>query len=289
MSATQFAAFFASSAEPLAVVLGTNEVATAVAVKLRRARFSVILSHDLAAPVIRRGMAFHDALFDDDLVIQGVMARRAENALEIADAAALRHCVAVTPLQICDLLALRHIAVLIDARMQERVVTPDFRYFVGLAIGLGPGFTVGGNCDVAIETNREHCGTILTEGSTGGPEGAPDPLGGAADERCIRAICDGVWHTSLDVGAPVLSGETLGKLGYSTIRAPLDGVLRGLARDGHFIRAGASLVEVDPRGRRGKWRGLDSRGRRIADATLAAIRETQKRRKRAPCFAHTRP
>jgi hypothetical protein len=289
MSATQFAAFFASSAEPLAVVLGTNDVATAVAVKLRRARFSVILSHDPGASVIRRGMAFHDALFDDDLVIQGVIARRAENALEIADAAALRHCVAVTPLQICDLLALRHISVLIDARMQERGVTPDFRYFVGLAIGLGPGFTIGENCDIAIETGNQCCGAILTEGSTSGPEPAPTALCAVNGECFVRASCDGVWHTPLEIGAQVLRGEKLGQLGRTTIRAPLDGVLRGLARDGHFIRTGCGLIEIDPRGRRGKWTGLDSRGRRIADATLVAIRETQKRRKRAPCFAQTRP
>ena len=60
--------------------------------------------------------------------------------------------VAVTPMQLSDLLALRRIAVLIDARMHKRRVTPDFRFYVGLAVGLGPNFIVGENCDVAIET-----------------------------------------------------------------------------------------------------------------------------------------
>ena len=72
MNASKFSAFFAPSAQPFAVILGTNEIASAVAVKLRKARFGVILSHDPYPPVIRRGMAFYDALFDDRAVIDGV-------------------------------------------------------------------------------------------------------------------------------------------------------------------------------------------------------------------------
>jgi hypothetical protein len=59
-------------------------------------------------------------------------------------------------------------------------------------------------------------------------------------------------------------------------------VLRGLARDGIFVPEGAKLLEVDPRGGRARWTGLDMRARRIAEATVQAIRQAQKRRKRAP-------
>ena len=152
MSPSQFAAFFAPTAQPLAVVLGTNEIASAVAARLRRAKFSVIVSHDPHPPVIRRGMAFHDALFDDRATVDGVMGLHAETALELARCVAGEMCVAVTRLQLSDLLALRHIDVLVDARMHKRGVTPDFRFYVGLAVGLGPNFVVGENCDVAVET-----------------------------------------------------------------------------------------------------------------------------------------
>jgi hypothetical protein len=47
---------------PLAVVMGTNEIASAVAVSLIRAGIPTVLSHDPYPPVIRRGMSFHDAL-----------------------------------------------------------------------------------------------------------------------------------------------------------------------------------------------------------------------------------
>ena len=39
MSASNFSAFYAGAAQPLAVILGTNEIASAVAVKLRKAQF----------------------------------------------------------------------------------------------------------------------------------------------------------------------------------------------------------------------------------------------------------
>jgi hypothetical protein len=282
MSASNFAAFFASSAQPLAVVLGTNEIASAVAVKLRKAQFNVILSHDPYPPVIRRGMAFHDALFDDRPVIDGVTGQRAETAIDIAEIVADENSVAVTPMQLSDLLALRRIAVLIDARMQKRRVTPDFRFYVGLAVGLGPNFIVGENCDVAIETRPLKSGAIVEQGATDAFDGVPSPLGGVGLERFVYAETDGIWHTPVDIGASVHRDFALGNLNGQSIVAPIDGVLRGLARDGVFVPAGVKLLEVDPRGRRARWTGIDARCRGIADATVQAIRQARKRRKRAP-------
>ena len=287
MSASKFAAFFASSAEPLAVVLGTNEIASAVAVKLRKAQYHVILSHDPYPPVIRRSMAFYDALFDDRAVIDGVLGLRVESALEIAEIVADENCVAVTPLQLSDLLALRRIPILIDARMQKRRVTPDFRYFVGLAVGLGPNFIVGENCDIAVETRPIKSGAIVDSGATDDFDGVPNPLGGIGKERFVYAPTDGIWHTPVEIGARVFRDLNIGNMNGRSIAAPIDGVLRGLARDGIFVPAGSKLLEVDPRGRRAQWTGIDKRGRGIADATLHAIRQAQKRRKRAPCSAPT--
>lgn len=50
---------------PLAIILGTNEIASAIAVHLHRAGWACILSNDPFPPVIRRRMAFHDVLFGD--------------------------------------------------------------------------------------------------------------------------------------------------------------------------------------------------------------------------------
>src|SRR5208283_2489715 len=231
---------------------------------------------------IRRGMAFYDALFDDRAVIDGILGLRVETALEITEIIADENCVAVTPLQLSDLLALRRIPVLIDARMQKRRVTPDFRFFVGLAIGLGPNFIVGENCDIAVETRPIKSGAIVERGATDDFDGVPSLLGGVGKERFVYAPTDGVWHTPVEIGARVFRDVSLGNFNGQSIVAPIDGVLRGLARDGVRVPAGVKLLEIDPRGRRARWTGIDMRSRRIAEATFQAIRQAQKRRKRAP-------
>jgi hypothetical protein len=227
-------------------------------------------------------MAFYDALFHDRPTIDGVEGRLAETAMEIADIVGDDDGVAVTPLQLSDLLALRRIPVLVDARMRKKCVTPDFRFYVGLAVGLGPNFIVGENCDIAVETRPVNCGAIVDQGATDAYDGVPAPLGSASGERFVYGGTSGVWHTSLDIGARVFRAMSLGNLNGATISAPMDGILRGVARDGVFVPEGAKLLEVDPRGRRAQWTGVDPRGRRIADAAVQAIRLAQKRRKRAP-------
>ena len=101
-----------------AVILGTNEIASAVAVRLHRAGFRVVLSYDPLPPVIRRKMAFHDALFDDAVAVEGIAARRADTGLEIRTSLAQTSGVTITELGLLDLIVIRGIDVLVDARMQ---------------------------------------------------------------------------------------------------------------------------------------------------------------------------
>jgi xanthine dehydrogenase accessory factor len=271
MSDLQPHSFLCNPADPYAIVLGTNEIASAIAVRLCWERFRVVLSHDPFPPVIRRGMAFHDALFDDRAAVDGVVGQRAESALDIVDALAARACVAVTHLQLTDLITLRSPSVIVDARIQKHRVTPDLRGVARLAIGVGPKFSVGENCDIAIETHPARTGALLDAGETRAPDGVARTLGGVGKERFVYSARAGIWRTPLDVGAQVFKGFVLGNLGGLPVKAPMDGFLRGIARDGAVTPADAKLVEIDPRGRAANWSGTDERGRKIAQATISAI------------------
>lgn len=57
---------------PLAIILGLNEVASAVAVAMHHAGYGVVMSHDPNPPVLRRGMSFFDVLHHDRVVIEGI-------------------------------------------------------------------------------------------------------------------------------------------------------------------------------------------------------------------------
>jgi len=269
---------------PFAVILGTNEVASAVAVQLHRAGFSVVLSHDPMPPVIRRKMAFHDALFDDLVTLDGVGAQRAATGLEIRGALGRTAGVLVTELGLLDLLVVRTLDVLVDARMQKYQTIPDLRRLARHTIGLGPGFSAGSNCDIAIETRPATAGRILEQGPTEPADAMPPDLGGHAAERFVRAEVSGRWHTALEIGTRIFKSFVIGHLGNLVVRAPFDGILRGLVRDGTEVPAGSKLLEVDARGRNASWTGIDGRSRRIAKAVAHAIakREAQLQQRGAP-------
>jgi hypothetical protein len=257
---------------PIAVILGTNEIGSAVALNLRTFGYSVILCHDPFPPVIRRAMAFHDALFGDRVVVEGVEGERGETAMEIAAVLAKPGHVAVTQLHLTDLIALFSIRVLVDARMQKHRVTPDFRGIADVTVGLGPHFAVGVNCDIAVETRPAKNGTVVTFGRTDAADGIAQSLGGAGAERFVYSERGGRWHTPVEIGMRVFKGFVVGHLDGQPVLAPIDGVLRGLARDSTAVPGGVKLLEIDARGRDARWTGTDERGRAIAEATLTAIR-----------------
>lgn len=259
-------------AKPLALVLGTNEIASAVAVHLVAGGSSVILSHDPFPPVIRRAMAFHDALFGDRAVVERIEGEPAETSREIAAVLAKPRRVAVTPLHLSEVIALRTPLILVDARMQKHRVTPDLRGIARLTVGLGPNFAPDFNCDIAIETCPPMNGAILTKGKTERADGIAPPLGGAGKERFVYSDREGRFHTPIEIGMRVFKGFVVGHLDGVAVQAPLDGRVRGIIRDSTRVPSGVKLLEIDPRGRRAKWTGIDERGRQIGEATLRAMR-----------------
>lgn len=262
----------------LAVVLGTNEIASAVAVHLRRAGFGVVLSHDPQPPVMRRAMSFHDALWGDPATVEEFGARAVERVTEVFPTLLDRDNVAVTRMGLVELLALGSLDLLIDARMLKYAEIPDLRHLAVATIGLGPGFTAGVNCDAAVETRPARTGLLLTRGSTDAPDGISSPLGGIGGERFVRATRSGIWRTALSIGMRVYRSMVLGHLDGTPVHAPMDGCLRGLVRDETEVPSRAKLIEIDPRSRREtRFTGIDDRGRTIAVSTTAAAEDLLRR------------
>lgn len=256
---------------PLAIVLGTSEIASAIGVHLHRDGWGVVLSHDPQPPVLRRGMAFHDALWGDPATVEGVAGRAVEGILDLLDVAGRGEEVGVTRMGLVDLMPLGPFDLLVDARLHKYAVTPDLRPFAVVTIGLGPGFAAGVDCDVAVETRPARLGLLRTRGATEPPDGCPPLLGGVGEDRFVRADDAGLWRTAFPLGARVFRGQLVGRLGRAPIAAPMDGMLRGLVRDDTEVPAGAKLIEIDPRNRwAARWTGIDDRGRAIAETTARA-------------------
>ncbi|MDB5731103.1 MAG: hypothetical protein JWQ03_998 [Variovorax sp.] len=254
------------------LVFGGGDVGSAVAHVLFTAGFRVAL-HDGPAPPAtpRRGMAFADAFFDGKASFAGVTAIRVDEASALAELLAMEARIPFLAGAVEEALAGAKWCAVVDARMRKRATPADARSTAPLVIGLGPGFVAGGNCHTAIETSWEALGELITTGATKPLRGEPRPVGGAGRERNAYATADGVFRTERKIGDWVSSG-IVGTLDGIPVAAPLAGVLRGLIRDGVPVRAGAKLVEVDPRGDPALCFGLGERPKRIALAVLSALR-----------------
>ena len=235
---------------PSAVVLGTDEIASAVAVDLLRDGWSVVLAHDPHAPVLRRGMAFHDALWGETVAVDGVAAVVIDRVTDLLFTEPRPDRVAVTRLGLVDLMTLGRLALLVDARPAAAAAVPDLRHLAEATIGLGPGFVAGRNCDEAVDVGADEVSSHL-----------------------VRAPEAGPWRTALPLGGRVFRGMVAGRLGRLPVTVPVDGVLRGLVRDGTDVARGVDLIEIDRRNRwQARWTGIDARGRAVAEAVATAAR-----------------
>jgi len=141
-----------------------------------------------------------------------------------------------------------------------------------LTIGLGPNVVAGETTHLAIETQwGEALGTVLEAGATRELGGEPRSFDGHGRDRFVYAPAAGVLRTSASIAQPVRRGEVVATIGEHELRAPLDGILRGLTHDGVAVQERAKVVEVDPRGDVSKVTGLGERPRRIGEGVLAAI------------------
>jgi len=238
-----------AGAAPIRVlVLGCGDVGSAVAHRLFSLGAQVVLC-DLARPAhARRGMAYTDALFAGHATLDGVTARRVDDVAGILacweEGRAIPLVVMPEPLLLSELRP----DVLVEATMRRHRVPVDLRGLAPWTVGLGPGFEVGGNCHVAVETQwGERMGAVLRDGATAALAGGPKALDGVTRERFVSAPVSGTWHCAATIGDPVSAAQVLGRLGELPVCAPIAGILRGITHDGVEVRVGQKIVEVDPR------------------------------------------
>ena len=230
------------------LVLGCGDVGSAVAHRLFMHGADVVIS-DVPAPAHpRRGMAFTDAWFDGTATLEGVVALWIADTKQFQSHWGSVDAIAATDEAPDSIAGALRLDAIVDARMRKRSVPDDLRALAPAAIGLGPGFTPGSNCTVAIETAwGEPLGAVLRDTPSQALSGEPRPLGGAGRERFVYSAEAGPWLTSAHIGDLVAEGAPIGKLSGHPFCAPIAGTLRGLTRDGVNVAARQKLVEIDPR------------------------------------------
>ena len=230
----------------LVVIRGAGDIATGIALRLWRAGIQTVMT-DLPAPTaIRRTVCFSQAIVHGETEVEGVSARRAETAEEALSLLAEGIIpVLADPAGAC-IPVLRPAAV-VDAILAKKNLGTAITDAPGV-VAVGPGFTAGVDCHAVVETMRGHTlGRVIYEGSALPNTNIPGLIGGYAGERVLRAPDDGVFHTVLEIGAQVRSGDVAGTVNGHPMYCTIDGVLRGLLADGTPVHKGMKSGDVDPR------------------------------------------
>lgn len=230
----------------LVLIRGAGDIATGIALRMKRAGFSVAMT-DLPKPTaIRRTVCFSQAILLGEFRVEDVLARFAAGAKE-ARAILAAGDVAV----LCDPEAACRKAlapdILVDAILAKKNLGTNITD-APVVIGVGPGFTAGQDCHAVVETMRGHyLGRVILDGSAQPNTAIPGLIGGYAGERVLRAPADGVFHQLLEIGAEVQPGEAAGEVAGIPMLTQIAGVLRGILPEGTEVFAGMKAGDVDPR------------------------------------------
>lgn len=257
---------------PLRVVVrGAGDVGSTVAHRLFLAGHVVTIHESPQPTATRRGMAFADAVFDGQAMLEGVRAVRVDDLSDLSSVLAARTVVPVIINDFAETLEVVRPEVLADARMRKRVSPEVQRGLAPLTIGLGPGFVAGETTDLVVDTSWEALGRVVTSGSALPLAGEPRPIGGISRERYVYAPVGGTFHTRRRIGDEVRAGEVIAQIESTPLAAPLAGIIRGLTHDGVPVSVGTKVIEIDPRAVEPVVRGIGERPGRIADGVLGAI------------------
>ncbi len=262
---------------PLVAVKGAGDLATGVIHRLVRSGFPVIATELPQPTVLRRTVAFAEAVSLGEMTVEGITARRADS-IEGIQAALKRSLVSVVVDPDGILLKQMQPVVLVEATLSKRNsgITMDDAPIV---IALGPGYEAGRDVHAVIETNRGHnLGRVYLEGSAEPNTGVPGAIGGYSSERLLRSPCAGTIFGLRQIGDTVQAGETVAIVKASPagkdempVIAAISGILRGLVRDGLGVTPGMKIGDIDPRAVREHCFTISDKSRAVAGGVLEAI------------------
>ena len=258
------------------LIRGGGDLASGVAARLYRCGFNLTIAELPTPMAVRRKVSFSEAVYEGRMEIEGITAICVDGQEQALEAQKHGHLpVVVDP----DLTLARGASypVIIDARIAKIEVSPDWMKDK-FTVGLGPGFTAGVNCHAAIETERGHSlGRVIWAGSTNPDTGKPE----GDHRRVFRAPCDGTVKIVTDIGSNVLAGDVMAQVGGMDVLAPMDGVVRGMLREGVFIHKDIKLGDVDPRNDPRYCSLISDKAYSVAGGVLEAIMTNMHQRKYA--------
>lgn len=266
--------------QKICLVRGAGDIATGTIQKLVRAGFKCVVTEVSNPSSIRRKVSLSEAIYEKKTVVEDIEAVLCENLDEIG-----QYLGRYNPVIIVDpkltILNRKKFDVVVDAILAKKN-TGLKKGMADITIGLGPGFEAGVDCDIVIETMRGHdLARIIEQGFAKKNTKVPGIINGYSNERVIYSDCNGQFTRIKNISDIVKKGEIIAKVGNNSIRATLDGVIRGMIRDDFEVTKGLKIIDIDPRYEEVKnCFTISDKARAIGGAVLEAIMMLENRREK---------
>jgi xanthine dehydrogenase accessory factor len=256
-------------APPRVLIKGAGDLATGVALRLFRSGFAVVMTEMARPTVVRRTVAFAEAVYEGRTVVEGI------EGINVDDPGAIEAVLrqgAIPVLVDPEAAALLEVGpcLLVDAIVAKRNLGTSISDAPAV-VALGPGFVAGRDAHAVIETKRGHTlGRVITHGQALPDTGIPGEVGGHTAARLLRAPAAGIFRSSLHIGDRVVAGQIVGQVGDVPVYSRLDGLLRGLLHPGLEVTRGLKLGDVDPRAVREHCFTVSDKALAVAGGVLEA-------------------
>ncbi|NQU04074.1 MAG: EF2563 family selenium-dependent molybdenum hydroxylase system protein [Syntrophaceae bacterium] len=252
------------------LIKGAGEMASGVAVRLKRSNFKVCMTETFHPEAVRREVSFCEAVYDGEKTVEGISARLVDSFSQIRG---VWDCGKI-PLIVDPDAAVKEFlkpAVLVDAILAKKNLGTKITD-APLVIGLGPGFSAGRDVHMVVETMRGHnLGRVIQEGEPRPNTGIPGVIAGYSSERVFRAPKNGTLKTLKEIGDHVETGEIVALVDDCKIKAEIGGIIRGLLRNGTIVREGMKTGDIDPRGEKEYCYTVSEKARTIGGSVLECI------------------
>ena len=254
----------------LAVVRGGGDIASGTIARLVNAGYRVAVLEIGRPTLIRSTVSFARAIYDGKVLLEGITAEKAESLEQVFEILDRGNVPVAEDPEGAMIPALKPAAV-VDAILAKKNLGTT-RDMAPAVIGLGPGFEAGRDVDAVIETNRGHnLGRVILSGPAEPNTGVPGVIGGEGEKRVVRAPAAGAVEARKAIGDTVRKGDLLALVGGVEVRSELDGVLRGLIREGLEVTPGFKIGDVDPRGQKESCYTISDKARAVAGGVLEAL------------------
>jgi xanthine dehydrogenase accessory factor len=259
--------------EKIILIRGGGDIASGVAYNLYKKEFKIVILEISRPLVVRRGVSFGCAVIEKEKVIEGVKSVLSNKYKDIENILHNGNIPVITG-SISNAINFLHPDIVIDATISKRN-TGIKKDMAKLTIALGPGFTAGKDVDIVIETNRgKTLGAVIYKGGASPNTGIPGKFMGFDIQRVLRSPCRGRVKHVFDIGNYVQKGDIICYVNEFFVKAPFDGVVRGLIMNGRLVYKGLKIGDVDPRKEKQVCFIISDKAHIIGKSVLKVIKDT---------------